>query len=102
MSAVEIIKVQLNTAISCRANPRHSRGRFEGYPPRSTLPSRRRSMLEIRDVTKTYPNGVQALRGITLTIGRGLFGLLGPNGAGKSSLMRTLATLQAPDAGAVT
>src|SRR5215208_3681851 len=59
-------------------------------------------MLEIRGITKTYPNGVQALRGITLTIGRGLFGLLGPNGAGKSSLLRTLATLQEPDAGTVT
>jgi ABC-2 type transport system ATP-binding protein len=59
-------------------------------------------MLEIRGVTKTYPNGVHALRGIDLAIGRGLFGLLGPNGAGKSSLMRTLATLQAPDAGTVT
>src|SRR5918993_5667328 len=59
-------------------------------------------MLEIRDVTKTYPNGVRALRGVDLTVGRGLFGLLGPNGAGKSSLMRTLATLQTPDAGSVT
>src|SRR5215208_6161038 len=59
-------------------------------------------MLEIHGITKTYPNGVQALRGITLTIGRGLFGLLGPNGAGKSSLLRTLATLQEPDAGTVT
>ena len=59
-------------------------------------------MLDIRDVTKTYPNGVQALRGISLSISRGLFGLLGPNGAGKSSLMRTLATLQAPDAGTIT
>jgi ABC-type multidrug transport system ATPase subunit len=59
-------------------------------------------MLEIRGLTKTYPNGVQALRGVSLTIPRGLFGLLGPNGAGKSSLMRTLATLQAPDAGTIT
>jgi ABC-2 type transport system ATP-binding protein len=59
-------------------------------------------MLEIRDIAKTYPNGVQALRGVTLTVPRGLFGLLGPNGAGKSSLMRTLATLQAPDSGAIT
>src|ERR1044071_3078759 len=59
-------------------------------------------MLHISGITKTYPNGVQALRGIDLTIGRGLFGLLGPNGAGKSSLMRTLATLQAPDAGTIT
>lgn len=59
-------------------------------------------MLEIKDVTMRYPNGVQALRGITLSIGRGLFGLLGPNGAGKSTLMRTLATLQSPDTGSVT
>jgi ABC-type multidrug transport system ATPase subunit len=58
-------------------------------------------MLQIRGLTKTYANGVHALRGVDLTIGRGLFGLLGPNGAGKSSLMRTLATLQEPDAGTI-
>ena len=58
-------------------------------------------MLQIRGLTKTYANGVHALRGVDLTIGRGLFGLLGPNGAGKSSLMRTLATLQEPDAGSI-
>ena len=59
-------------------------------------------MLEIHDIAKTYPNGVRALRGVTLSVPRGLFGLLGPNGAGKSSLMRTLATLQTPDAGTIT
>jgi ABC-type multidrug transport system ATPase subunit len=59
-------------------------------------------MIEIRGLSKTYPNGVQALRSVDLTIPRGLYGLLGPNGAGKSSLMRTLATLQDPDAGSVT
>jgi ABC-type multidrug transport system ATPase subunit len=57
--------------------------------------------LQIRDLFKTYPNGVHALNGITLTIPRGMFGLLGPNGAGKSTLMRTLATLQDPDAGSI-
>ncbi|HLM66519.1 MAG TPA: ABC transporter ATP-binding protein [Longimicrobium sp.] len=57
--------------------------------------------LRIRDLSKTYPNGVHALNGITLTIPRGMFGLLGPNGAGKSTLMRTLATLQDPDAGSI-
>lgn len=56
-------------------------------------------MLTIRDLTKTYANGVRALDGITLDIPRGMFGLLGPNGAGKSSLMRTLATLQEADGG---
>ena len=51
--------------------------------------------------TKWYPNGIQALRDVTLTVGPGMFGLLGPNGAGKSTLMRTLATLQDPDTGSV-
>ncbi|HEX7708669.1 MAG TPA: ABC transporter ATP-binding protein [Thermoanaerobaculia bacterium] len=55
--------------------------------------------LRIRDVTKTYANGVQALRGVSLTVPTGMYGLLGPNGAGKSTLMRILATLQEPDAG---
>ena len=57
--------------------------------------------LEIRGVSKTYPNGVQALKGVTLTIPAGMYGLLGPNGAGKSTLMRMLATLQEPDAGSI-
>jgi len=55
----------------------------------------------MQDLTKTYPNGVRALRGITLTIPAGMFGLLGPNGAGKSTLMRTIATLQEPDTGSI-
>ena len=58
-------------------------------------------MLTVTDLSKTYPGGVHALRGVSLSIGRGLFGLLGPNGAGKSTLMRTLATLQEPDAGSI-
>ena len=57
--------------------------------------------LHIRDVSKTYPNGVQALKDVTLTIPVGMYGLLGPNGAGKSTLMRILATLQEPDAGTI-
>ena len=57
--------------------------------------------LEIRNLSKTYANGVHALRDITLTIPAGMYGLLGPNGAGKSTLMRTLATLQEPDTGTV-
>jgi ABC-2 type transport system ATP-binding protein len=57
--------------------------------------------LKIRNLSKTYPNGVQALRGVTLTIPVGMYGLLGPNGAGKSTLMRILATLQEPDAGTI-
>ncbi len=57
--------------------------------------------LQIRGVSKTYPNGVQALKDVTLTIPPGMYGLLGPNGAGKSTLMRILATLQEPDAGQI-
>lgn len=55
--------------------------------------------LKIKNLSKTYSNGVQALKDITLDIPQGMFGLLGPNGAGKSSLMRTLATLQQADSG---
>ena len=57
--------------------------------------------LDIRGVSKSYPNGVQALRDVTLTIPAGMYGLLGPNGAGKSTLMRILATLQEPDGGSI-
>jgi ABC-2 type transport system ATP-binding protein len=55
--------------------------------------------LRIEGLSKTYSNGVEALKNVSLTIPRGMFGLLGPNGAGKSTLMRTLATLQEPDSG---
>lgn len=58
-------------------------------------------MLSIRNLSKTYANGVHALKGINLDIPNGMFGLLGPNGAGKSSLMRTIATLQEPDSGTI-
>lgn len=57
--------------------------------------------LTITNVSKTYPNGVQALKNVNLTIPNGMYGLLGPNGAGKSTLMRILATLQEPDQGEI-
>jgi len=57
--------------------------------------------LEIRNVSKTYTNGVQALKDVSLTIPVGMYGLLGPNGSGKSTLMRTIATLQEPDSGSI-
>lgn len=57
--------------------------------------------LRVENVSKTYPGGVRALRDVSLVIPTGMFGLLGPNGAGKSTLMRTIATLQEPDTGAV-
>ena len=57
--------------------------------------------LQIKGLSKTYPNGVRALKDLSLAVGNNMFGLLGPNGAGKSSLMRTVATLQDPDAGSI-
>src|SRR5438067_4582998 len=57
--------------------------------------------LTISGLSKTYPNGVKALKNISLTIGNNMFGLVGPNGAGKSTLMRTVATLQEPDSGSI-
>jgi ABC-2 type transport system ATP-binding protein len=55
--------------------------------------------LVIRGLSKTYPNGTQAVKNVSLDIAPGMFGLLGRNGAGKSTLMRILATLQDPDSG---
>ena len=58
--------------------------------------------LSIQNISKTYDNGVEALKDVSLEIGNGMFGLLGPNGAGKSTLMRTIAALQDPDNGTIT
>ena len=58
--------------------------------------------LNINNISKTYPNGVQALKNVSIEIGNGIFGLLGPNGAGKSTLMRTIAALQDADNGIIT
>ena len=57
--------------------------------------------LKIENLSKTYANGTKALDNVSLSIPHGMYGLLGPNGAGKTTLMRTLATLQEPDAGTV-
>ncbi|GAP66022.1 ABC transporter ATP-binding protein [Mizugakiibacter sediminis] len=55
----------------------------------STLPA-----LEVRDLRKTYANGVEALKGVSLTVQQGdFFALLGPNGAGKSTLIGILSSL---------
>jgi ABC-type multidrug transport system ATPase subunit len=57
--------------------------------------------LKINNLSKTYPNGIEALKNVDLEIPKGMFGLLGPNGAGKSTLMRTIATLQEADEGSI-
>lgn len=58
-------------------------------------------MLKISELKKTYSSQVQALKGISLEVPRGMFGLLGPNGAGKTTLMKIVATLLEPDSGTV-
>lgn len=58
-------------------------------------------MLTIKNLKKTYPGGIQALKGVSLEIPTGIFGLLGPNGAGKTTLMKILATLLEPDEGQI-
>ena len=58
-------------------------------------------MIQIRDVKKVYKGDVQALRGINLEIGEGMFGLLGPNGAGKTSLMRILSGIVEASSGSL-
>ena len=57
--------------------------------------------LSIKNLSKTYENGVKAIDNLSLEIGNGMFGLLGPNGAGKSTLMRTIAALQEPTSGII-
>ena len=59
-----------------------------------------RTSIEANDLVKTYPGGVKALDGLSLTVGGGaIFGLLGPNGAGKSTTVKILTTLTRPDSG---
>jgi ABC-2 type transport system ATP-binding protein len=58
--------------------------------------------IEVHEVHKRFPNGVYALRGLSLQASKGeIYGLLGPNGAGKSTLLRVMMGLHAPDSGEV-
>ncbi len=56
--------------------------------------------IEARGLVKTYPGGVQALNGLSISVEAGtIFGMLGPNGAGKSTTVKVLTTLSRPNAG---
>lgn len=58
--------------------------------------------LSIRNLTKTYPGGLQALKGIDLDVEAGdFFALLGPNGAGKSTAIGIISSLVTPGGGTI-
>ncbi|MBK8959014.1 MAG: ABC transporter ATP-binding protein [Proteobacteria bacterium] len=60
------------------------------------------TVLDIRNVTKTYASGVSALKPVSLTIEEGeIFALLGPNGAGKTTLISIICGIVTPSAGTV-
>jgi ABC-type multidrug transport system ATPase subunit len=54
--------------------------------------------VEISDVTRRFGR-TQAVAGVSLETGPGVFGLLGPNGAGKTTLLRMMATVIPPSSG---
>jgi ABC-2 type transport system ATP-binding protein len=60
-------------------------------------------IISIRDVSKTYKSGLQALKPINLEINKGeIFALLGPNGAGKTTLINIICGIVTPSSGAIT
>ncbi|HEX6922371.1 MAG TPA: cell division ATP-binding protein FtsE [Bacillales bacterium] len=59
-------------------------------------------MIEMRDVWKTYPNGVMALNGVDVTIGKGEFVyVVGPSGAGKSTFIKLMYREEKPSKGTI-
>ena len=59
-----------------------------------------KSVIEINNISKKYGK-VEALRGVALTLGHGIYALLGPNGSGKTTLMNILAGLLAQSGGKI-
>ena len=70
------------------------------HTPQETAPGPDGPAVEVRNLTKTYPGGVEAVKGIDFDVAPGeVFGLLGPNGAGKSTTIGMLTTTVSPTAG---
>ncbi|WP_298336267.1 ABC transporter ATP-binding protein [Ferrimicrobium sp.] len=58
--------------------------------------------IEVKDLVKTYPGAIAAVRGVSFSIPRGsIYGLLGPNGAGKTTTFGMITTRVIPTSGAV-
>lgn len=57
--------------------------------------------IQIKNLSKIYPDGYKALNELNLVIEPGMFGLLGPNGAGKTTLMRIMTLLQSATSGTI-
>src|SRR6059058_5190209 len=69
-------------------------------PPAELVPRIHRSTIAVRELRKTYPSGVEAVKGIDFEVAAGeVFGLLGPNGAGKSTTIGMLTTTIVPSGG---
>ena len=59
-------------------------------------------LIEIKDLSFTYPNGFEALKNITLTVGQNeIIGIIGQNGAGKSTFLKCLTGLHKPASGQI-
>ncbi len=71
-------------------------------PVRADPPARPEGELRLREVTKEYPGGVQALRGVSVSIAGGeQIAVVGPSGSGKTTMLTVLGTLERPSSGAV-
>jgi ABC-2 type transport system ATP-binding protein len=76
---------------------------MRSYPEMATTPSSGSAAIAARSLRRTFKDGVEAVRGIDLTVAPGeVFGFLGPNGAGKTTTVRMLCTLLPPTSGTAT